>query len=410
MNSIILRGLSYLLRKLDFYLYRRSIPNKVKEMRKKPKIKVLFVVSELSIWKTEHLYCEMFKHPRFQPVLGLVLLAADKPSESVRKFDILTKYLLEKDYSYIELFGNDIRSNINPDIIFYQQPYDGFINDNLFYRNNREALFCHVNYGFNSIGQKWVGASSFLHYCWQTYYENSTAMNYYDSVLPALSRNNAYATGLPFQNTLEKDKSQYSDPWKFQKKEKKRIIWAPHHTIPIGGNLIEYSTFLDIADIMLELAQKYKEDIQVAFKPHPFLLKKLYDIWGKDKTDSYYQKWTQMENTQIESGEYYGLFKHSDAMIHDCGSFTIEYLYMGNPVMYLSNGKPHTETLNDFGKAAYETHVIGQSKEDIVQFINDVISGKDKMKVKREQFLEKYLKIPNTGNASLNIIDCILKG
>ena len=93
MNSIILRGLSYLLRKLTFYLYRRSIPNKVKEMRKKPKIKVLFVVSELSIWKTEHLYCEMLKHPRFQPVLGLVLLAADKPSESVRKFDILTKYL-----------------------------------------------------------------------------------------------------------------------------------------------------------------------------------------------------------------------------------------------------------------------------------------------------------------------------
>ena len=78
--------------------------------------------------------------------------------------------------------------------------------------------------------------------------------------------------------------------------------------------------------------------------------------------------------------------------------------------MYLSNGKPHTETLNNFGKAAYETHVIGQSKEDIVQFINDVISGKDKMKVEREQFLEKYLKIPDTGNASLNIIDCILKG
>ena len=76
--------------------------------------------------------------------------------------------------------------------------------------------------------------------------------------------------------------------------------------------------------------------------------------------------------------------------------------------MYLSNGKPHTETLNDFGKAAYETHVIGQSKEDIVQFINDVISGKDKMKVDREHFLMKYLTVPDTGNASHNIINAIL--
>lgn len=405
---LISRVLNSLLYRIELYVYRKTIPSKVKRMRNNPKIKVLFVVSELSIWKTELLYCEMLKHPRFEPILGVALLTSDKPSEVIRKYQILTNYLSKKEFDYIELFGSDIKDRIKPDIIFYQQPYTGFIDKNLFYGNNKEALFCYVNYAFNSIGQEWVGSSEFLHYCWQTYYENSIARNYYDSVLPIISRNNAHITGLPFQNTLEKDCSQFPNPWKSQVKNKKRIIWAPHHTIPTAPNLLEYSTFLEVSDIMLEIAEEYKDEIQIAFKPHPFLLKKLYNIWGKERTDAYYQEWAQLENTQLVTGEYYSLFKHSDALIHDCGSFTIEYLYMNNPVMYLSNDKPHIETLNDFGKAAYNAHVIGQSKKDIEQFIQNVISEKDCLKQKRKQFLESFLTIPNTGNASLNIINSIL--
>lgn len=408
MNNIVVRGLSFLQRKLEFYLYRMSIPKKVRQMRKKPKIKVLFVISEVSIWKTESLYCEMLKHPRFEPLLGVALTTADKPSESIRKFKVLTDYLSYKKYSYVELYGYDIKREIRPDIIFYQQPYDEFLDTSLSYKNNQESLICNVTYAFHSTGQKWAGAIEHFYYCWQIYYENSIAMDYYESVTPLITRNKGRFTGLPFQDILEKGKLDFSNPWKPQEKEKKKIIWAPHHTISTAHNLLEYSTFLEMADIMLEIAEEYKDKIQFAFKPHPFLLKKLYKIWGKERTDVYYHKWSQLENTQLEFGEYYGLFKHSDALIHDCGSFTIEYLYMGNPVMYLSNGKPHTDTLNDFGKAAYDTHVIGKTKEDIVQFIKDTINGKDILKKEREEFLKKYLTIPNTGNASLNIINSIL--
>lgn len=408
MNNIILRGISFIQRKLDLMFYRLSIPSRVNKLRANPKIKVLFVLSEVSIWKTESLYCEMLKHTRFEPVLGVALLAADKPSEVIKKYEILVSYLSEKNYSFVELLGSDISDNIKPDIIFYQQPYDGFINDGLFFRNNKDALFCNVNYGFNSLRQKWVGSLEFFHYCWQFYYENTTSMACYESIMPACTRSKGRITGLPFQDILEKSKTEFTNPWKIQSKRKVRIIWAPHHTIPMGRNLIEYSTFLEIADDMITIAQELKEDIQIAFKPHPFLLKKLYHVWGKNKAEAYYQKWAQMENTQLESGEYYGLFKHSDAMIHDCSSFAIEYLYMGNPVMYLSNGMPHTATLNEFGIAAYNAHVIGQSKEDILKFIHNVLDGNDMLKTKRKQFREQYLTIPGSGNASLNIINSIL--
>lgn len=408
MNDIIKKWLFFLPNKLDLLFYRASIPSKVKKIRSKPKIKVLFVVSEVSIWKTESLYCEMLKHPRFEPILGVALITADKPSESIRKYELLTKYFFDKNYSFIELFGKDISVKVKPDIIFYQQPYYGFIDQSLFFKKCKSALFCHVNYGFNSLSQKLVGDIEYFHYCWQLYYENMTAMNYYESTMPSYTRCKGHITGLPFQNILEKNKTEFADPWKPQSKKKKRIIWAPHHTIPTECNLIEYSTFLTVADEMIKIAQEFKDEIQIAFKPHPFLLKKLYNTWGKEKTDEYYQKWNQLKNTQFESGEYYSLFKYSDAMIHDCCSFTIEYLYMDNPVMYLSNGKPHTETLNDFGKAAYNAHIIGESNEDIVQFIQGVITGKDKLKEEREKFIKEYLTIPNKGNASTNIIEAIL--
>ena len=277
MNHIVVRVLSFLQRRLEFYLYRISIPSKVKRMRQKTKIKVLFVVSEVSIWKTESLYCEMQKHPRLEPLLGVTLTTADKPSESYRKFKLLTKYLTDNNYSYVELYGCDISDKIKPDIIFYQQPYEGVIDGNLFFRNNKDSLFCHVNYGFNSIGQKWVGRSEYLHYCWQTYYENIVAMNYYESVTPFITRSKGHVTGLPFQNILEKNKDEFNNPWKPQDKAKNKIIWAPHHTISSRSNLLNYSTFLDIADIMLNIAEKYKDYIQIAFKPHPFLLKNLYN-------------------------------------------------------------------------------------------------------------------------------------
>ena len=111
--------------------------------------------------------------------------------------------------------------------------------------------------------------------------------------------------------------------WKRQEKIKKKVIWAPHHSI-ISNPDLEYSLFLEVCDIMPVLAKRYENKIQFCFKPHPFLIRKLYQLWGKYKTDAYYQLWDSMPNTQYENGEYIDLFMTSDAMIHDCDSFRFE--------------------------------------------------------------------------------------
>ena len=179
------------------------------------------------------------------------------------------------------------------------------------------------------------------------------------------------------------------DVWKPQEVKKKRIIWAPHHTVDY---LFNFSNFLTYCEEMLRIAEKYKEQIQIAFKPHPVLKFKLINLWGVEKTEDYYNRWLNLANGQIEQGDYIDLFKTSDAMIHDCGSFTAEYLYTQKPVLFQIRDEKVKEEFNTFGQACFAQHYHAYSIEETEAFIRDVvIADNDPKKEDREQFYKNYL-------------------
>ena len=78
-------------------------------------------------------------------------------------------------------------------------------------------------------------------------------------------------------------------------------------------------------------------------------------------------------------------------MIHDCGSFILEYLYTGNPVMYLVKDENIDSKWNETYQKAYHLHYKAKTKEEIERFIQNVISGKDNLKAKREAFMDENL-------------------
>ena len=159
---------------------------------------------------------------------------------------------------------------------------------------------------------------------------------------------------------------------------------------------------------MLEMADKYKDQVQFSFKPHPFLRNRLSYRWSTEQIDNYYSEWAERDNTQIEEGEYIGLFMNSDAMIHDCGSFTVEYHYTKNPVLYIEKERSHADNMNEFGLMAYNLHYKAHSKEDIENFILNVINDIDPLNNKRVDFFNDYLLPPNNNTACDNIINSIL--
>ena len=388
------------------FIYRRIImPFLVNRLRKKDKVSIAFVIEELGSWKTEKLYLQMLNDSRFQ----VYLLLAKEQSASYA-FDILKSYLEKKHYDYhVVEAGDKIRKKCKPDIIFYQKPYDGIIDHSLFYQANFASLFCFISYTFWNRCSPKINQLKFLQYVWQLYIENESVYNDLEPVMNNHAEN-MVVTGVPFMDILLRSKDEFDDPWKTI--GKKRIIYAPHHTIFSESykspSYYDYSTFFKYAEFILEMAYKYRKDVEWAFKPHPLLRMKLNIIWGKDKTDQYFRMWEDLENAQVSEGEYMGLFKHSDAMIHDCGSFKIEYLYTDNPVMYLLNNKQEYDFPNTQTQEALNLHYKASNKKDIENFILNVIKGEDSLKELRKVYKSKFLTPPNNATACDNIINEIL--
>jgi len=183
--------------------------------------------------------------------------------------------------------------------------------------------------------------------------------------------------------------------------EIKKIIIAPHYSVNDNGLLL-LSTFRRNVWFWLYLAEKYKDSVSFIFKPHPNLrlasvgsgLFKSYDEY-----DEYIAKWNSLPNGKaVQEANYLRIFRTSDAMIMDSGSFLGEYLYTGKPLLFLTRPE---QCFLELGKkvvnAYYKTP--GENYAEIERFINDVvIGGNDKMREKRlNVFSEEFDYVKSNG-------------
>lgn len=384
-------------------IYRLKLPRRVRMIRKKAKINVLFVVSEVASWKSEMLYITMLRHPRFSPVIG-VSTSYTPPNTK----NTLIEYLERKNYTYIDLdlLGNSIDS-VSPDIIFYYKPYETCYSAGCFFNKNLRYVFCGMDYCFSVTKHEAHINKPYFNYCWLYFTEHEDIAKRRRELLGYLA-NNVRVTGVPMQDILLSPKCHFPDPW-IDNTGKKRIIYAPHHSIKgTNGDGIEFATFLDCGEQILNLAVKYQDQITIAFKPHPNLYLKLVDFWGQEKADNYYNQWKSLTNTQLEIGEYVGLFKYSDAIIHDSASFIVEYLYINKPAMYLVADTNNVDDMFDFVRDGYMQYVHGKNISDVEKFIKDVINDIDIKKEFRRDYINCNLLPPNNKTACDNIISEVL--
>ena len=61
------------------FLYMNTLKMRVRKVRRKENITVLFAVAEIATWKNDSLYRAMSKHPRFTP---LILILPDEQKEA----------------------------------------------------------------------------------------------------------------------------------------------------------------------------------------------------------------------------------------------------------------------------------------------------------------------------------------
>lgn len=385
----------------------------IEQLRGKEKIYVAFFTTHSSEWKYDTLYKLMCEHSRFEPIIVVCPVVNFGRENMLVEMDKCYNMFKEKGYHVIRTYDIatdsylDVKKTINPDIIFYPNPYKGLIDDRYFITEFLDRLTCYVPYAFgNSNGYQWCH-NLFLHnVVWRLFAETEVHKSY--AIRYAQNKgSNVVVTGYPGIDVFLDKTKKIKDPWKIKDTSFKRIIWAPHHTFA-KDEIIHYSCFLDYYQFMLEMGIKYQDKIQIAFKPHPLLRVKLENYWGKEKTDAYYSQWENMPNGMLADGEYVDLFLSSDAMIHDSGSFITEYLYTLKPVMRTDNEISLALEFNSFAQDCLSVYYHAKNSEDIENFIIDIINGQDPLKEERTNFYQEKLLPPNGILPSQSIFNIII--
>ncbi|SHF43342.1 CDP-Glycerol:Poly(glycerophosphate) glycerophosphotransferase [Mariniphaga anaerophila] len=418
-SLIVVRQIIYWLRELRFRVQIKLAPRNhrkaIKTIRKKEKIKIAFFILKSSVWKFEVLYRLLKNDTRFEPIIVICPYNSYGHRTMLRHMKQAYSYFKNNGYNVVKTLDEesgrwlDVKKEINPDIVFFSVHWD-LTRKEYQIQNFNKILTCYSTYTF-VISHLYEGYfnGKMQNLVWKFFLET----NLHQQLAKKHARNrgiNTYVSGYPGMDELMQKSFKPVDAWKIKDSKVKRIIWSPHHTINGHEASLNYSTFLKYSEFMFDLAARYQNQIQIAFKPHPILRSKLSlnEVWGKEKTETYFQKWANLPNGQLNEGEYIDLFATSDGMINDSSAFVIEYLYTGKPMMFLEKDKDVAKRMNNIGEMALNKLYIGKHKNDIELFINNVIIKEcDTKQNERIQFFQSKISPSNNLTASENIYNHI---
>jgi hypothetical protein len=396
--------------------YQQRYARVLKRLKNKATITVGFQVIHKSIWKYHRVYKLLEQDPRFNPVVFVCPYLREGKDHMLNELDATYRAMEEKGYKVLMTYDEksdswiDVKERLQPDIVFFSVPFD-YTQDQYRIHHFTDSLSCYVPYFFTTNGKEGRNYDGPFHnLVWRNFYETEMHKRY----AKKYARNkgdNVVVTGYPqLDNFLYPDETFILDPWPIKSGDCKRIIWAPHHTIDGQGQGLNYSTFKQYHHDFKEIANEYADQIQIAFKPHPMLKEKLYkdEEWGKKRTDNYYRFWDELENGLLEQSDYTDLFLTSDALVHDCSSFMVEYLATRKPALYLLHDQNIGDRLHLFGIKALSHHYQASNKQELLWFIQlQVLQEQDPMQDKRLSFVNEYLKAANGKPAAANIVDYI---
>lgn len=387
---------------------------RVEQVARRGHARVVFFAFSVPLWKYQHLYEALAADERFTATI--VLSPPIDYDDDIKRHDLaaLRDYFDKRQIAYIDYDVDsseppyDVKGRLDPDVVFYPQPYERLLTPEHDCMAFYDRLVAFYPYSFMTGNGKFNYDFHFHNLAWRLYYACEEHLREAQTTAWNKGRN-VRVVGHPNGDDFAAWRGR--DPWKKidDGRERKRLIWAPHFSFIDKFGQLPRANFLWTAHFMLDMAQRYKEFLQIAFKPHPRLMTELYNHpeWGRERTDAYYRQWAEMENTQLETGEYVDLFMSSDAMVHDCASFVVEYYYTHKPVMYISRDIEHFLVgQTALSREAFSHLYIGKDEYEIRDFIETVVMGGDDPRLEeRDAFYRRYLEPPAGRTVARNTVD-----
>ena len=395
---------------IDFIRRKKKLPSDIqmifknikKNIKKNKKIRVCFFVLFDSTFPAKLVYEKMLLNDKFLPFV--VVIPKIKLDNLLNKsYNTLADELPNVYSSY------DVQRNVfidfsdKYDLVCSANLYDHYTLEQYKIRNiTKHSLCFNIPYAYFVTSYLFdfvkIDVQKMF---WRIFVENKYNKSVYiSSRIPA---EKVVVSGYPRLDEL-------AEVQKERNRIRKKIIIAPHSVSLKYPKGVEFAEWLNFGDFLLTLPKKYP-NIDFVFRPHPFLFAKLLeeDIWPKEKIDNYIVTMKGYPNVIYqEGGDFSFDFVNSDGIIHDCGSFLVEYLLTEHPACYMQTKKENCRFYTKLGQKCLEHCYIADTESAILKFIDEIIlKENDFMQEKRVKFVESNLKF-NYGNSADFIVKNIL--
>ena len=178
------------------------------------------------------------------------------------------------------------------------------------------------------------------------------------------------------------------------------VLWIPRWSYAEKGG---GSNFLKYKDLYKDLAKDHP-DLDFTMRPHPLMFTTLekQGLFSHEEIDVYK---ADLREANVELDQHSLLderLEKTDLMIADYSSIIIAYFLSGRPIIYCDGG------LNMYGiyKDLYDAMYVAHSWEDVLSFVNVLKEGKDPLKEKRLEIIQKE-KI-NHKDSAVRIVERII--
>jgi hypothetical protein len=154
------------------------------------------------------------------------------------------------------------------------------------------------------------------------------------------------------------------------------ILWNSHFSFgkscSHGGN---FSTFDLLGPELLELVISRREQLCLIWRPHPGLFPAIVaeGLLDQDEVSTLREELAALGMVLDESADHADAFNASDALLTDVGSFLLEYLATGKPILSLVNVEG--EPFNEEASRLVAHYARASTSAEVAGFIHLVQSG-----------------------------------
>lgn len=285
--------------------------------------------------------------------------------------------------------------SFKPHVVFLQNPYDStrpplFDSKLLSDKGYRVA---YIPYGLEMGGGKenldWQFNLPFHQRAWRIFARSARHKTMFAKYC-ATGASRVVVTGHPkFDHQVESLSADMTLPASLVQKigGRKVILWTPHFSVGLPPT---WSTYRIYGEYILDQTIKY-DDLFFIIRPHPLFFKAMIEnkLWSDADEVAFKRRCELQANLWLDEGsDYIGMFSIADALMTDVGSFLLEFLPTGKPLLYLHH--PEGLGLNDDGDLIDYLYK-AESFTDIQKFIDQIKTNDDPKFSHRIQAVSEYL-------------------